>query len=488
MTQLRKTSSGSSPRRSRIGRWLAVAAVATSLAVPAAALGASPELPRRDHGPQRTKVQRPRPGWPERTPTELAQRVEALAGRERAPARGFSWADAGIGAGAVAGIAALTACAYSVRAPHPRGAPAGRLIRIAASPESVLVGSPTGRSRRAGELDGSIMALLPCVSPVRSSSGETRNSRRCGAALERAAGGRAQAVLLAGDSGVGKTRLLQRVQAEHRGERGAMALGRLHRASPRASCPTHRSSAALRSRRRRTRTIRTQIAGAAPELARLVPELGPPDGHRTPPSPTDDVRRFTRGGELAQGRLFEQFLSLLADLSSERPVVLAVEDLHWADRSTRDLLSFLIRNARERRRAPDLHATAATSCIGDTRCARSSPSTSASGGWSVWSCEPFTQSELEAQLEGILGAPPDPEFAGAAVRALRGQRLLQRGAARRLLPPREQLPPTIRDALMLRVEALVGAHPGGPPRGRRRGAARPAPAAGSRGGPPRSHS
>src|SRR4029450_6782839 len=44
-----------------------------------------------------------------------------------------------------------------------------------------------------------------------------------------------------------------------------------------------------------------------------------------------------------QGRLFELLLVLLERLGAERPAVLVVEDLHWADRSTRDLLAFLPR-------------------------------------------------------------------------------------------------------------------------------------------------
>ena len=46
----------------------------------------------------------------------------------------------------------------------------------------------------------------------------------------------------------------------------------------------------------------------------------------------------------ARARLFEQMLILLEHLAEAGPVVLVIEDMHWADRSTRDLLAFLIRN------------------------------------------------------------------------------------------------------------------------------------------------
>src|SRR5688500_18605018 len=51
-------------------------------------------------------------------------------------------------------------------------------------------------------------------------------------------------------------------------------------------------------------------------------------------------------GDEARPRLFEGVVSLLARLSAPRPVVLVVEDAHWLDRSSRDLLDFLVRNQR----------------------------------------------------------------------------------------------------------------------------------------------
>jgi predicted ATPase len=49
----------------------------------------------------------------------------------------------------------------------------------------------------------------------------------------------------------------------------------------------------------------------------------------------------------AQGRLFELLLGVLERLSVRAPVLFVVEDLHWSDRSTRDLLGFLVRNLRD---------------------------------------------------------------------------------------------------------------------------------------------
>ena len=69
-------------------------------------------------------------------------------------------------------------------------------------------------------------------------------------------------------------------------------------------------------------------ARSARDFARLLPEFG------TAAPETGDI--------VARARLFEQMLALLERLADDRPVVLVIEDAHWADRSSRDLLAFLV--------------------------------------------------------------------------------------------------------------------------------------------------
>jgi hypothetical protein len=77
---------------------------------------------------------------------------------------------------------------------------------------------------------------------------------------------------------------------------------------------------------------------ARAELARLVPELG---------GPVEAGAGAAAGaGALLPGRLFELLLGVLHRLAARGPVLVVVEDLHWADQSTRDLLGFLVRNLR----------------------------------------------------------------------------------------------------------------------------------------------
>jgi hypothetical protein len=103
-----------------IRRWLAVAAVSSSLVVPAVAVGASNELPRGIMGPNNED---PSSALAERTQTELQQRAQAPS--VTAGDSGFSWSDAGIGAGVTAAAVALLGAGLGIRRrAHTRAQPA----------------------------------------------------------------------------------------------------------------------------------------------------------------------------------------------------------------------------------------------------------------------------------------------------------------------------------------------------------------------------
>ena len=86
--------------------------------------------------------------------------------------------------------------------------------------------------------------------------------------------------------------------------------------------------------------------------------------------------------------------------------MLILEDMHWADRSTRTFAAFLARSLRQER-VCWCSPTAPTSCTAAIRCARCSPS------WSAWSARggsswrPFDRDELGEALTDILGAQPE---------------------------------------------------------------------------------
>jgi DNA-binding CsgD family transcriptional regulator len=147
-------------------------------------------------------------------------------------------------------------------------------------------------------------------------------------ALTVASQGGHPAVLIGGEAGAGKSRLLAEFTAAAPGVRvlagGCLQLGT-------DGLPFAPFTAMLRQlvRELGADTVTAMVPGrGAGELARLLPELGSPDGGGDP-------------GE-ARARLFEELLTLLERLAGSGPVVLAIEDAHWADESTRNLLAFLI--------------------------------------------------------------------------------------------------------------------------------------------------
>ena len=218
-------------------------------------------------------------------------------------------------------------------------------------------------------------------------------------AFDAAADKMPQVVLVGAEAGGGKSRLVSEFTARVRDralvlDGGCVPLGA-------AGLPYAPITAALRGlvRERGAGWIAGLLPGGdAGELAALVPELG----------------SLSSGGdpEMARGRLFGLVLVLLEQLAAKQPVVLVIEDLHWADRSTGELLAFLVRNLRQA--AVLLVATFRSDELGQAGPVRRLLA-------ELGRLDRVTRLELErlsrgqvaAQLEAILGRPPDLAVASA---------------------------------------------------------------------------
>ena len=137
------------------------------------------------------------------------------------------------------------------------------------------------------------------------------------------------------------------------------------------------------------------IGPSWPHLARILPGLAP------------DAAARPAVGDVQTGQLLELVLGLLERLSAIRPLVLVLEDLHWADQSTLELVTFLIRWLREVRlllvityRSDELH--------------RRHPLRTLLTGWGRLrmvdriELDRFRRDEVAAQLAAILTAEPGP--------------------------------------------------------------------------------
>jgi len=194
------------------------------------------------------------------------------------------------------------------------------------------------------------------------------------AALDAVRQGEPAAMLIGGEAGMGKTRLISEFTAAARGAGVRVLTGACLELGA-DGLPYSPFTAMLRDLVRESGPgeIASLLAGsgrAARELARLLPELtadrpqDAPGGQRLAGSERAGGQSFPgdygRGaggwdaaavdgsfagtvtaGE-ARAHLFEGYLSLLERLAEQRPLVLVIEDAHWADRSSRDLLAFLI--------------------------------------------------------------------------------------------------------------------------------------------------
>ena len=154
--------------------------------------------------------------------------------------------------------------------------------------------------------------------------------------LEEAAEGVAGVALVGGDAGIGKTRLVTELVAEARRRGFHVLVGQCAELGD--ALPYLPLADALRGAEPAVRAA----AAAHPLLGRLLPG-----------------EENAQSAGLTQQRLFGSLLGLLADL---QPVLFVIEDLHWADRSTRDLLVFLSRMVQSERvcvagtyRTDDLH-------------------------------------------------------------------------------------------------------------------------------------
>lgn len=166
--------------------------------------------------------------------------------------------------------------------------------------------------------------------------GRTDELRQFGGALERAAEGNAAILLVGGDAGIGKTRLLDEWgrQAADAGVRvlvgNCLEMGA-------SSLPYAPVVDALRRLVADTPSSRRTEWFGPPstysEVAALIPELGARNQSYESLEMVPIDRRQTR--------LFEQVVGFIERAASRAPMVLAIDDLHWADQSTLDLISYM---------------------------------------------------------------------------------------------------------------------------------------------------
>src|SRR5918992_1739216 len=147
-------------------------------------------------------------------------------------------------------------------------------------------------------------------------------------AYRRAVAGEPTTVLVCGDAGIGKSTLVARF-VESSGASQVLTGACVRLADDNSSFVPFVGLLRSAVRRRGVDGIDALVGRTArAHLAHLLPDLGDP--------PTPD--------EATRSRIFAAVLGLLERLAETEPVVVVLEDLHWADPSSWDLYAFLVRN------------------------------------------------------------------------------------------------------------------------------------------------
>ncbi len=270
--------------------------------------------------------------------------------------------------------------------------------------------------------------------------GRTTELEELKSAVTEAVTGRPSLAFVAGESGVGKTRLLSELERAARAD-GVRVIGGDCVELGEGELPYAPIVSALRPLARAGDPAFSSLSPAARSaLAQILPGLGRGDGE------ADDEAT-------AQARLFDALLELLELLAGEDGLLVTIEDLHWADRSTRAFLVYLASSLCSERvlvvttyRPDELHRRHPLRPLlaeleRDARARRVE-------------LHRLTRDELAQQLADILGSEPradllDRLFARSEGNPLFAEELLAAG-----MDGRGALPPTLRDALMLRIERL----------------------------------
>ena len=198
-----------------------------------------------------------------------------------------------------------------------------RPVIDAAPPTAPILSSPTPPTA-SGQL------LCPIV------VGRAAETARFDAALDAAIGGAGQTIVLGGEAGVGKTTFVREAQAHAASRRARALIGATHQSE--ATLPYAPFVSAVRSgfRGLARDELGRVLQRSAPELAELFPELARSE-RATPPT------------TIERHRLSVAFQHLFRSFAREAPLLVVLEDLHWADETSLELMGHLARELRDAR-------------------------------------------------------------------------------------------------------------------------------------------
>jgi class 3 adenylate cyclase len=253
----------------------------------------------------------------------IAERVSALAGPGEI-----------LVSGTVRELVAGSDIELSDRGTHAlRGVPGEwRIFALQGVQAAPPASTASGEAGRATDLSIPLPPRLGVAAHI-ALFGRTRELDELDSALAHARGGKQQAVLLAGEPGIGKTRLAAELAARAHSSGADVLYGRSDADlgipyQPFVEALAHyveHAPADLLSNHR---------AAHGDEVARLVPQLAKQRDAHEP--------RTTGAAQTDRYRLFAAVADLLAGAAVQRPLVIVLDDLHWADKPSLLLFKYLV--------------------------------------------------------------------------------------------------------------------------------------------------
>jgi ATP/maltotriose-dependent transcriptional regulator MalT len=259
------------------------------------------------------------------------------------------------------------------------------------------------------------MVAMEVFSSAKTLVGRGRELARLDDMLDAAAAGRGSTVLISGDAGIGKTRLVSELTARARSRGATVLVGRC-----------------------------VDLVGTAlpylPIAEALRPLADAPGGLQAFPSRPP----ASENEEGAQLRLFEEVLSALEQAAAAGPLVLVLEDLHWADASTLDLAAFLE------------HAVADMGIVlvGTYRSDEPRPQHKLRADAELIKLGPLSRDELEKLLESEAGERLPTKLTSTIHARSEGNPFFAEELLAAAARGDAQLPHLVRDALLRRVARL----------------------------------
>ena len=163
--------------------------------------------------------------------------------------------------------------------------------------------------------------------------GREREMADLRAALDAAIAGHGRVVMLAGEPGIGKTRMAQELSSYAESLGAQVWWGSCH--EQQGAPPYSPWVQPIRSYIQRTDSepLRSQMGPGAADISEIIPEILAKLPNLKPPSPLEP--------EQARFRLFESISNFLKNIAQSQPMMLVLDDLQWADQPSLLLLEFL---------------------------------------------------------------------------------------------------------------------------------------------------